>query len=307
MLYKLFSASSIFLLSIIFSPAFAQPDDFSQAKVIAKNDVYFDKTQKGTLYCGCPFEFKGRSGGVIDLESCGYKVRKNTKRAQRLEWEHIVPASNFGKARQCWQNGGRKNCSKNDPVFSLMEADLYNLAPAVGEVNGDRSNFNFNQVQTNQKYYGQCDFKVDFKQRAVEPRDEVKGMIARTYFYMHDRYQFPMSKQQEKLFIAWDKKFPVSSWERERALRIAKVMNHNNPFVFGEKQWKEGDRSKLSKTKLPETAHETGSLHGNKRSKKYHLAEGCPSYNQVSSKNLILFKSEKEAISAGYSKAGNCK
>ena len=220
--------------------------------------------RKGDALLWLPFEFKGRSGGVIDLESCGYKVRKNTKRAQRLEWEHIVPASNW-KSSPMLAKWWSQNCSKNDPVFSLMEADLYNLAPAVGEVNGDRSNFNFNQVQTNQKYYGQCDFKVDFKQRAVEPRDEVKGMIARTYFYMHDRYQFPMSKQQEKLFIAWDKKFPVSSWKEKEPLRIAKVMNHN-PFVFGEKQWKEGDRSKLSKTKLPETAHETGSLHGNKRS-----------------------------------------
>ncbi|WP_281169741.1 endonuclease [Thiomicrospira pelophila] len=35
---------------------------------------------------------------------------------------------------------------------------------------------------------GSCNFKVNFKQRVVEPRDEVKGIIARIYFYMHDRY-----------------------------------------------------------------------------------------------------------------------
>ena len=45
--------------------------------------------------------------------------------------------------RQCWQEGGRKNCIKTDAVFKKMEADLYNLKPAIGEVNGDRSNYQF--------------------------------------------------------------------------------------------------------------------------------------------------------------------
>lgn len=46
--------------------------------------------------------------GVVDLASCGYQVRKQQNRAQRIEWEHIVPAWVFGHQRQCWQNGGRK-------------------------------------------------------------------------------------------------------------------------------------------------------------------------------------------------------
>lgn len=57
--------------------------------------------------------------------------------------EHIVPAWTFGHQRQCWKNGGRENCANDDPVFKAMEADLFNLYPAVGEVNGDRSNFNY--------------------------------------------------------------------------------------------------------------------------------------------------------------------
>lgn len=66
-------------------------------------------------------------------------------RATRIEWEHIVPAWVMGHQRQCWQKGGRKSCTDTDPVFREMEADLHNLAPAIGEVNGDRSNYLYSE------------------------------------------------------------------------------------------------------------------------------------------------------------------
>jgi len=47
---------------------------------------------------------------------------------------HVVPAWEFGHQLQCWQDGGRKNCGKNNPQFKKMEADLHNLVPAVGAV-----------------------------------------------------------------------------------------------------------------------------------------------------------------------------
>ncbi|CAM5322348.1 hypothetical protein SSTU70S_05180 [Stutzerimonas stutzeri] len=64
-----------------------------------------------------------------------------------MEWEHIVPAWVIGHQRRCWQQGGRKHCTANDPVFSRAEADLHNLVPVVGEVNGDRSNFGFGMLR----------------------------------------------------------------------------------------------------------------------------------------------------------------
>ncbi len=106
--------------------------------------------------------------GVIDLESCGYKVRKNENRASRVEWEHVVPAWQFGHQRQCWQEGGRKNCAK-DPEYRKMESDMHNLQPAVGEVNGDRGNFMYSQWNGGEGQYGQCTMKVDFKDKIAEP------------------------------------------------------------------------------------------------------------------------------------------
>ncbi|MDT1785968.1 endonuclease, partial [Salmonella enterica subsp. enterica serovar Oslo] len=78
--------------------------------------------------------------GVVDVESCGYMVLKNEYRARRIEWEDVVPAWQFCHQRQCWQDGGRKNCA-NDPVDRKMEIDMLNLHPAIGEVYGDRGNF----------------------------------------------------------------------------------------------------------------------------------------------------------------------
>lgn len=225
------------------------PDKFAKAKVVAKNEIYFDQTDFGTLYCGCSFEWKGRSGGVIDKASCGYVTRKQEVRASRLEWEHIVPASSIGKARQCWQKGGRKNCNATDPVFSRMEADLFNLYPSVGEVNADRSDYRFGVVQDSRQRHGQCDFRVDFKGRKAQPREAVRGIIARTYFYMFDRYGLRMSKAQEALFMEWNAQYPVSQGEMERESRTAAVMGHHNEFVTGEKIWAKGRRTAGDGTK----------------------------------------------------------
>lgn len=51
---------------------------------------------------------------------------------------------------------------------------------------------------------------------------------------------------------------------------------------------------------------QAGSVHGNRNSLIYHLASGCPSYDKISPKNLVVFSSEADAISQSYRKAGNC-
>ncbi len=133
---------------------------FSQAKTAG---VKVNSDVPGDFYCGCKINWQGKKG-VIDLESCGYKVRKNENRASRVEWEHVMPAWQFGHQRQCWQDGGRKNCAK-DPVYRKIESDMHNLQPAVGEVNGDRGNFMYSQWNGGEGQYGQCAMKVDFKEK----------------------------------------------------------------------------------------------------------------------------------------------
>lgn len=50
-----------------------------------------------------------------------------------------------------------------------------------------------------------------------------------------------------------------------------------------------------------------GAIIGNRRSRVYHLPAGCPSYNRVSPKNRVSFRSELAARAAGYRIAGNCR
>ncbi|OLU16670.1 deoxyribonuclease I [Pseudomonas sp. PA1(2017)] len=302
------------------------PSSFGEAKIIAKREVFFDQANGpvGDLYCGCKWKWVGKSGGRVDAESCGYETRKQQTRAERTEWEHIVPAWQFGHQRQCWQNGGRKNCVATDPVFRAMEADLYNLYPSVGEVNGDRANFNYGMVSGVSLQYGQCTTRVDFSARTAEPRDEVKGLVARTTFYMFDRYGLSMSRQQQQLLMAWSKQHPPTAWENERNERIAKIVGYPNKFVTGERVWNlgykpTGDGLKSGSPAAPvrqvakaqnapaDTSHAPGDVVGNRRSNVYHLPVGCPSYGQVSPKNQVTFASEAEAIQAGFRKAGNCK
>ena len=237
--YHNFISWLLFCLIFFVVSAHAQPLSFNEAKTVAKKHVYFDRNDEGTLYCGCPWKWVGRSAGRIDMKSCGYEVRAEGQRfrAERIEWEHIVPAFNFGRARQCWQKGGRDYCRSNDPVFNEMSGDLHNLTPTVGEINSDRNNFRFGPLPDAEAQHGQCSFRVDFKKRTADPGDRAKGFVARVYFYMHDRYRLPMSERDQRILMAWDKAYPVTEWELERNKRIERAMGHGNPFVTGEKVW----------------------------------------------------------------------
>lgn len=113
-------------------------ESFSKAKKLMKK-VYYDNQY--SFYCGCKYDYKqikGKEKTVVDAASCGYIPRKNEQRGQFIEWEHIVPAWTFGNTRQCWREPvcenskgkkfkGRKCCEKIDPVFRVMQADMYNL------------------------------------------------------------------------------------------------------------------------------------------------------------------------------------
>lgn len=213
---------------------------FSKAKKLMKK-VYYDNQY--SFYCGCRYDYrqiKGTEKTVVDASSCGYIPRKNEQRGQFIEWEHVVPAWAFGNTRQCWREPictdkkgksfkGRKCCEKVDPVFRAMQADMYNLQPAVGELNADRSNYHYGIIPGEPREYGACDFEVEGK--LAEPKEDIRGDIARTYFYMEYTYGVRISDKQRKLFQVWDRQDPVSEWERIRAGRIEAIQGNKNKFI----------------------------------------------------------------------------
>lgn len=220
----------LLLLLLVLSGGVSQASDYSfrEAKVVMREQIL--PLHPETLYCGCPVILAGKKP-YPNLEACGYQVRKQAERAARLEWEHVVPASDFGQQRQCWQQGGRKACSGKDAAFDRFEGDLHNLYPTVGEVNGDRGNFRFGMVSGPAASYGQCTMRIDFKGRVAEPPPRARGVVARTSLYIAAKHGLKLSDRQRQLFEAWDRQFPVAHWECQRNARIRQLQGDSNSYV----------------------------------------------------------------------------
>jgi Endonuclease I len=210
-------------------------DSFAQAKKML-GQVYAD--HRITFYCGATYDVQGN----VTLPD-GFTTPKHEKRADKIEWEHSLPAENFGQTFAEWREGspecvdnkgkafkGRKCAEKVNPEYRMMQADMYNLYPAIGAVNAMRSNFNYAMLAGEPSTFGSCDMKISGNK--AEPPARARGQIARTYFYMQDSYsRYHMSRQQEQLMQAWDKQYSVDAWECTRAKRIEKLQGNENKFV----------------------------------------------------------------------------
>jgi len=230
------------LLAALLLPALALAagnttnDSFSRSKKML-SQVYAD--HRITFYCGATYDERGN----VTLPD-GFETPKHEKRADKIEWEHALPAENFGQTFTEWRDGapecvdnrgkefrGRKCAEKVNPEYRMMQADMYNLFPAIGAVNAMRSNFNYAMLAGEQSTFGSCEMKI--ADRKAEPPARARGQIARTYMYMQDAYgpRYHMSKQQEQLMGAWDRQYPVDAWECTRAKRIEALQGNENRFV----------------------------------------------------------------------------
>ncbi|HNS99327.1 MAG TPA: endonuclease [Polyangiaceae bacterium] len=199
------------------------------------------KDHQTTLYCGCAYEGNEL---VSPPGACGYVPITTGIRSRRVEWEHVVPAQAFGQSFREWREGhpecvdgrgkpfrGRPCARKVAVAFRYMEADMYNLQPAIGDVNDRRGTATPAMIPGENRLFGTCDFEVSAGK--FEPRPEVRGDIARTYLYMDMAYpgRGILSEKNKKLFEAWSDQDPVDAWECERARRIARIQGNINQVV----------------------------------------------------------------------------
>ncbi len=213
-------------------------DSFNQAKKMLERQVYQD--HRVTFYCAAPFDARKN----INLPH-GFYAPKHQKRSAQVEWEHVVPAENFGRTFAEYREGdprcvkndgapfrGRRCAEKVNREFRWMQADMYNLYPAIGSVNAMRGNKNFAMLgDRTPATFGSCEMKI--AGNSVEPPARARGAIARTYLYMADVYapRYRMSRQQEQLMNAWDRMHPVDQWECTRARRIERLQGNENRVV----------------------------------------------------------------------------
>lgn len=230
--------------------------DFAHAKA-ALTRMYVDHGPRRDLYCGCPFAPVGH-GLSVDLGACGYVVAHDATRAARVEWEHAVPASVFGRTFDAWTSGdprcrskgkpyrGRKCAQKVSRAFARIEGDMHNLFPVVGEVNAERADLPMGMgtggvrdpwhpdrggKAARSVTFGACGTRI--VAGALSPRPEIRGDLARAYAYMARTYpdRVVIDEAHRAMFDAWDRDDPPDDWERERSRLIKAIQGTENPFV----------------------------------------------------------------------------
>lgn len=154
--------------------------------------------------------------------------------ASGINVEHIYP-----------RNKGAK--------IGIAESDMHHLAPAKVNVNGDRNNLPFGEIvdsQTDRWYYlsmertsppsAEIDLWSEWTNVAFEPRESVKGDVARAMMYFYTMYR-DFADGEDDMFFAiqqetlcdWHYRDPVDSAEWHRTWRIAQYQEGKpNPYVL---------------------------------------------------------------------------
>lgn len=214
-------------------------DSFSKAKRKLKNKVYNNIVlPRNTFYCGCNYSDKK----VIDAQSCWFQHSgKHISRSNKIEWEHVVPAETFGQSFVEWREGHNdcvsskwkvfkwKKCvSKVNREYRYMQSDMYNLFPAIWSINALRSNYSFAMIPWEKRKFWECDMEIE--NRKAEPREEIRGDIARVYYYMDLTYpwRWIIWGVRKKLFKVWNAEDPVSEEECMRYKAIKEVQGNEN-------------------------------------------------------------------------------
>jgi endonuclease I len=144
--------------------------------------------------------------GNVILVYTGWSVSGTWDAGNTWNREHIWPQSLLG-------------------YDSVMSSDLHNLKPSDPTANNSRSNKYFDNVTTSASY---------------EPRDEVKGDVARILLYMLTMYDdltlvnsTPSVYEMALLnvILGWHEIDPVDDFERNRNNVIAAHQGNRNPYI----------------------------------------------------------------------------
>ena len=140
--------------------------------------------------------------------------------------------------------------------------DVHHLRPADRSINGDRGTRDFDWGGYPHDEAEGCFYDFD----SWEPRNEVKGDVARMMFYMAVRYENQSTYDLELVdstgthgttfgkistLLTWHQNDPVSEWERRRNNIIYEQFQHNrNPFIdrpeFAQKIWSHKEKPTIN-------------------------------------------------------------
>ncbi|MFZ1561894.1 MAG: endonuclease [Saprospiraceae bacterium] len=130
--------------------------------------------------------------------------------------------------------------------------DLHHLVPSKANINTMRKNAPFSDIPDDKTKYWLLDDKVftrpDLKliehysestSNVFEPRESIKGDIARALCYFYSIYGATMLKKSRSFFTSmlpdicrWHRKDVVDSTEYDRTMAIGRIQSNVNPFIF---------------------------------------------------------------------------
>jgi len=157
---------------------------------------------------------------------CGRQFKRH--KSQAINAEHVFPMSWVTRSLHC---GHRNQCRKYSKKFRAIEIDMHNVWPALGQVNKRRSNFRPAIIRGERHPFDGCDFEVDPRRRIFEPRPAARGKVARSLFYMHDRYGLYLQPKLVKLLKKWNRKHPPGKEEKRRNDQIDVLQGNRNRFI----------------------------------------------------------------------------
>lgn len=164
------------------------------------------------LYGQCRFI---KNTNDINLSSCKLALAKPIKNA---DVEHVVPASMLPAASCSIDKDKREACS-GDPTYKEAYHNLHNLYYTQANLNRSKGDLLFCEHGLKNKQ--PSGFAVG--EDCVVPPDAAKGIVARATLYMSDTYKMELSAPYERLMRKWDKLYPVTEEERERAAKANKM------------------------------------------------------------------------------------
>ncbi len=212
-------------------------ETYSRARTMMYTEIYNEGDSVHTLYSGHKLYLPPSENLPIQYMASGGQPNG-------INAEHIYPRSKGAKEE-----------------YGNAFSDLHNLAPARWEVNGARSNFAFGEVSDDKTdcwfyrsekeinaeelstesidKYSEVD-DMGFNRGLFEPREEVKGDVARSVFYFYTMYRDEALKEDPEFFgkmredlCSWHNADAVDELEMDRNLMKAMVQDGKaNPFVM---------------------------------------------------------------------------
>ena len=134
---------------------------------------------------------------------------------------------------------------------SPMKSDIHHLRPCKSNVNSSRGNKPYNESNDNQtQTWYWLTYQLDntpsqnidkYSESATgvfEPREEVKGDIARAIFYFYTMYSNVVDDdffdEQKDILYQWHLDDSIEQSEVTRTMEIANYQDYPNPFILDE-------------------------------------------------------------------------